>query len=62
MGRTVSDNKRFSLDAIDDNKAALEAAKLNDKGSRDPAIQKIVALTNLPLLIAVVAYLLWKFL
>ncbi|WP_161805070.1 hypothetical protein [Amantichitinum ursilacus] len=58
----MSDNKRFSLDAIDDNKAALEAAKNNDKGSRDHSMQKIVALTNLPFLIAVVAYLLWKFL
>ncbi|KPC53995.1 hypothetical protein WG78_05080 [Amantichitinum ursilacus] len=62
MGCAVSDNKRFSLDAIDDNKAALEAAKNNDKGSRDHSMQKIVALTNLPFLIAVVAYLLWKFL
>ena len=62
MGAAVSDNKRFSLDAIQENQDKLDAAKKNDKGSKDHAMQKIVALTNLPFMIALAAWLLWKFL
>ncbi|WP_188697386.1 hypothetical protein [Silvimonas amylolytica] len=56
-----SDN-RFNLDGINAHKAKIDEAVRTQRTTRDHSTQKLIALTNLPWLIALVAWLLWKYL
>lgn len=62
MGRAVSSDNRFNLDGIGAHKAKIDHANQTQRTTRDHSTQKLIALTNLPWLIALVAWLLWKFL
>ncbi|KAF0814693.1 hypothetical protein IGB42_00748 [Andreprevotia sp. IGB-42] len=52
---------RFSLDGIQKQQDALARAKENASKKGDRSGGRLMALTNLPLLIALVAFLWWKF-
>ncbi len=62
MGQPVSDSDRFNLDGIAADKARIEEANRTQRTTRDRSTQKLIALTNLPWLIAIAAWLLWKYL
>ncbi|WP_164521501.1 hypothetical protein [Iodobacter ciconiae] len=50
---------RFNLDAIEKNRARLEKARIEAQKPLDRSSQSLMALTNLPWLIAGAAALLW---
>ena len=52
---------RFNLDAIQKQKDDLERAKENASKRNDRSSGRLLALTNLPWLIALLAWLWWKF-
>lgn len=54
-------DKRFDLSAIDDQKAIIEQAKLDARKPQDRSAKQIVALTNIPWLIAMVAVIWWTY-
>ncbi len=58
----MSDPDRFNLDGIAADKARIEEANRTQRTTRDHSTQKLIALTNLPWLIAIGAWLLWKYL
>ncbi|WP_188706086.1 hypothetical protein [Silvimonas iriomotensis] len=58
----MSSDNRFNLDGINAHKAKIDEAMLTQRTTRDRSTQKLIALTNLPWLIALVAWLLWKYL
>ncbi|MEN9658830.1 MAG: hypothetical protein RL571_2295 [Pseudomonadota bacterium] len=55
----MSQDDRFNLDAIENNRAKLEQAVVEARKPLDRSSQKLAALTNLPWLIAGLAALLW---
>ncbi|WP_156970710.1 hypothetical protein [Andreprevotia chitinilytica] len=61
-GKPASEPRRFGLDAIDAERAKLDAAKDAAKNEDKRSTARLVALTNLPWLIAFVAWLIWKYL
>ena len=52
---------RFDLSAIDEQKAVIEQAKIDAKKPQDRSTGRIVALTNLPWLIALVGWAWWAY-
>ncbi len=52
-------DKRFDLSAIDDQKAIIEQAKIDARKPQDHSAGHLVALTNIPWLIGIVAVIWW---
>ncbi|SMC27095.1 hypothetical protein SAMN02745857_02718 [Andreprevotia lacus DSM 23236] len=53
---------RFKLDAIDKQRASIERAKQQAQEQKhDPSTGRLMALTNLPWLIALLGFLWWKY-
>ena len=55
----MNSDDRFNLDAIEKNRIKLEQAKAEALKPADRSTQNLMALTNLPWLIAGIAALLW---
>lgn len=55
-------DKRFDLSAIDDQKAIIEQAKIDARKPQDRrSVGRLVALTNVPWLIGIVAWVWWTY-
>ncbi|WP_027469830.1 hypothetical protein [Deefgea rivuli] len=55
-------DKRFDLSAIDDQKAIIEQAKIDARKPQDRrSVGRLVALTNVPWLIGIVAWVWWAY-
>ncbi len=54
-------DKRFDLSAIDDHKAIIEQAKIDAKKPQDRSVGRLVALTNIPWLIGIIAFVWWTY-
>ncbi|MGL4996962.1 MAG: hypothetical protein ACRC01_02865 [Deefgea sp.] len=52
-------DKRFDLSAIDDQKAIIEQAKIDARKPQDRSLDRLIALTNIPWLIGMVAVGWW---
>lgn len=58
----TSGHKRFDLSAIDEQKAIIEQAKIDAKKPQDRrSVGRLVALTNIPWLIGIAAWVWWAY-